>query len=386
MANNKIPVLISGNGASGELMAAALAQSGVPCRILAPDVPEMPISQARTIAIWRGGLEYLEEIFTTQDFLADGYPIRAMSLIDEKAEETVYLPEDIDLTDEYFGYNLNLQALTKRARDHNLASGLVTYYPSRAECWISGGTLRSEDAKTHEAELIIVAEGKDSSTATQAGIAPLRYQTGTVAVIAVVQHEVPHEGFAREYHRPPGPLAFVPLDEYHSSIVWIHHDTEATRALLADEELLLQKLNADSLDQLEITALTEPAVIIPLASRQSLTFRGARMALIGESAHKMPPTGAQGLNLTLRDIATLQKLLVSAYQQGHDVGSAELLRNYSANRMKDSLAISSAVHLGNASIRLGGPFGWLRRTLQQRLMPQFPTLQQSLIRHALYGF
>ena len=214
----------------------------------------------------------------------------------------------------------------------------------------------------------------------------MAYQAGTVAVITVIRHESPHEGFAREFHRPPGPLAFVPLDEYHSSIVWIHQNNESTRALLSDEALFLQQLNADSLEQMEVTALKEAPVMIPLTSRQALTFRGDRLALIGESAHKMPPTGAQGLNLTLRDIATLEELLSRAYQQNTDLGAANLLRNYSANRLKDSLAISSAVHLGNASIRLGGPFAWLRRTLQQRLMPQFPTLQHSFIQRALYGF
>ena len=386
MSNDKIPVLISGGGASGELMAAALAQSGIPCRILAPETTTCAISQARTIAIWRGGLDYLEAIFESHDFYTDGYPIRAMSLIDETGQESCYLPEDHNLSDDYFGYNLNLGLLTQRARKHNLASDLVEYHHSRAATLLSAGRLRSEDKKIHEAELIIVAEGKDSSTAAQAGIAPLCYQTGTVAVIAAVQHKAQHDGFAREYHRTPGPLAFVPLEEYHSSIVWIHQDTAETRALLCDEEQFLHRINKDSLEQMEVTALDGKAGVIPLASRQSLTFRGARLALIGESAHKMPPTGAQGLNLTLRDIAELQKRVHSAWQNNQDIGAKSLLRDFSARRMQDSLAISSAVHLGNASIRLGGPFGWLRRTLQQRLMPQFPTLQASIIHRALYGF
>ena len=330
MTNDKIPVLISGGGASGELMATALAQSGIPCRILAPK-DSAPISQARTIAIWRGGLNYLEQIFESKDFLEDGHPIRAMSLVDESAEETVYLPEDIDLEDDYFGYNLNLHALSQRAREHNLASGLVDYHHSRADCLVSAGHLRTEDKINHTAELIIVAEGKDSSTATQAGIAPIAYQAGTVAIIAVIKHEIPHEGFAREFHRKPGPLAFVPLDEYHSSIVWIHQNNESSRALLSDEALFLQQRNTDSLNQMDVIALKEAPVMIPLTSRQALTFRGDRLALIGESAHKMPPTGAQGLNLTLRDIAVLEELLSQAHQENSDIGAAQLLRNYSAN-------------------------------------------------------
>ena len=386
MPYHKIPVLISGGGASGEFMAMALAARNIPCRILTPEMPESPVSQARTIAIWRGGLDYLAHIFQTQDFLDDGHPIRAMSLIDEKGQETCYLPEDIGLEEEYFGYNLNLETLTQRARANNRASGLVEHHHSRATQWLDAGTLRSEEGTVHQADLVIVAEGKDSATATQAGIAPLRHTSGCVAVIAVVRHEMRHDGFAREYHRKPGPLAFVPLDDHHSSIVWIHKSRASADKVVQDHRLFLQQLNSDSLEQQEVTALCEAPAIIPLASRQTLTLRAERLALIGESGHKMPPTGAQGLNLTLRDIAELEKLVSTAYDHGRDIGGAELLRNYSTQRMKDALATTGAVHLGNASIRFGEPLAWLRRALQHKIMPQFPKVQQSLIRHALYGF
>ena len=385
-SNLKNCCLISGGSVSGELMACALAQSGVPSAIIAPEMPVATPSQARTITVWRGGLEHLYDLFGHHDFLDGAHPIRAMVLVDEIGEESYYLPEDIGLEDDYFGYNLALAPLTERAHQANTLSDLVQHHPTRTRSLGTPGLLRTEDHQELTGRLVIVAEGKDSPTARQAGINPICYHANTVAIIAIVRHNVDHEGFAREYHRRPGPLAFVPLDAHHSSIVWIQHNSAETNALSADSKRFLSALNRNSFEQLEVEAITETPRIIPLVSRQTCTFRAPRLALIGESAHKMPPTGAQGLNLTLRDIAKLRTLVSTAYHEGQDIGAHDLLRAYSADRLKDTLAVSTAVHIGNASIRLGGPAAWLRRTLQNRVMPQFPKLQQSLIRRALYGF
>ena len=42
------------------------------------------------------------------------------------------------------------------------------------------------------------------------------------------------------------------------------------------------------------------------------SFGAKRIALVGEAAHVIPPIGAQGLNLGLRDAATIAELVVEA--------------------------------------------------------------------------
>jgi 2-octaprenyl-6-methoxyphenol hydroxylase len=52
--------------------------------------------------------------------------------------------------------------------------------------------------------------------------------------------------------------------------------------------------------------------LFPLTVETTRTFGARRVALIGEAAHVMPPIGAQGLNLGLRDAATIAELVVAA--------------------------------------------------------------------------
>src|SRR5262249_62264854 len=79
-------------------------------------------------------------------------------------------------------------------------------------------------------------------------------------------------------------------------------------------------------------------------------FGQNRVVLIGEAAHVMPPIGAQGLNLGLRDAATIGELVVATRRDGSDVGSDALTARYEHMRRADVTSRSLAVDLFNRSL------------------------------------
>ena len=91
--------------------------------------------------------------------------------------------------------------------------------------------------------------------------------------------------------------------------------------------------------------------MFPLAIETADSFARKRVALVGEAAHVVPPIGAQGLNLGLRDAATLAELVADARRQNLDVGSpqrASPLRRPS--RRADVTSRSIAIDLLNRSL------------------------------------
>ncbi len=52
--------------------------------------------------------------------------------------------------------------------------------------------------------------------------------------------------------------------------------------------------------------------VFPLAIETADAFARGRIALVGEAAHVVPPIGAQGLNLGLRDGATIAEIVADA--------------------------------------------------------------------------
>jgi 2-octaprenyl-6-methoxyphenol hydroxylase len=73
---------------------------------------------------------------------------------------------------------------------------------------------------------------------------------------------------------------------------------------------------------------------------------GQRVALIGEAAHMVPPIGAQGFNLTMRDVLALADVL----KDRHDPGDEGILAQYVSRRRSDVMARTTVVDLLNRSL------------------------------------
>jgi 2-octaprenyl-6-methoxyphenol hydroxylase len=72
--------------------------------------------------------------------------------------------------------------------------------------------------------------------------------------------------------------------------------------------------------------------------------------LVGEAGHRIPPIGAQGLNLGLRDAATAAELAAAARRGGGDIGANEIMARYDALRRADVTSRTLAVDLLNRSL------------------------------------
>jgi 2-octaprenyl-6-methoxyphenol hydroxylase len=88
--------------------------------------------------------------------------------------------------------------------------------------------------------------------------------------------------------------------------------------------------------------------LFPLEIATAQRFGAHRLALIGEAAHVLAPIGAQGLNLGLRDAATIGEVVVATYRDGGDVG--EVTERYDHMRRADVMSRSLAVDLLNRSL------------------------------------
>jgi 2-octaprenyl-6-methoxyphenol hydroxylase len=90
--------------------------------------------------------------------------------------------------------------------------------------------------------------------------------------------------------------------------------------------------------------------LFPLRVETARHFAASRIGLIGEAAHVIPPIGAQGLNLGLRDAATLSELVIAAHRDGRDVGGPDVTDAYDRARRTDIGARTLAVDLMNRSL------------------------------------
>ena len=71
--------------------------------------------------------------------------------------------------------------------------------------------------------------------------------------------------------------------------------------------------------------------LFPMSRQSVARLTATRLALIGDAAHALPPIGAQGLNLGLRDVEDL----IAAVSRVEDIGGAATLKRYAEARRAD---------------------------------------------------
>jgi 2-octaprenyl-6-methoxyphenol hydroxylase len=140
------------------------------------------------------------------------------------------------------------------------------------------------------------------------------------------------------------------LPDNRSSLVWVvDPETADDLASLEDVELSaeIERASYSILGSIE----AEPARgRFPLRVATARRFADRRIALVGEAAHVIPPIGAQGLNLGLRDAATISELAIKADRQSQDIGGAEILASYDRLRRADVGSRTFAIDLLNRTL------------------------------------
>ncbi|MCW8951066.1 MAG: FAD-dependent monooxygenase, partial [Rhodospirillales bacterium] len=197
------------------------------------------------------------------------------------------------------------------------------------------------DGRRVKARLAVAAEGRDSPSRKEAGISVRRVPYNQTAIVCTVAHEKPHDGVAVELFLPSGPFAMLPMTENRSNIVWTERTELAARYMELDDSAFLAEVNRRFGDWCGSLRLAGPRWSYPLVLQNALRYTDHRLALIADAAHVIHPIAGQGLNLGLRDVATLAEVVVDARRLGLDIGAASVLERYEERRHGDVLTLAA---------------------------------------------
>ena len=197
---------------------------------------------------------------------------------------------------------------------------------------------------------MIGADGRRSLCRAAAEIETNGSSYPQVALTFNLSHTRPHDDISTEFHTETGPFTLVPLPGRRSSLVCVVDDADAEHISELDDAALAYEIEQRSHSILGKIGIEPGRGEFPLAVQTARQFAANRIALIGEAAHAIPPIGAQGLNLGLRDAATIGELAVEACRSGGDPGSADVLSRYDAARRTDIKSRTLAVDLLNRSL------------------------------------
>lgn len=210
--------------------------------------------------------------------------------------------------------------------------------------------------------LLIAADGSDSKVRSVLDLPVNARSYEQTAIVTHVTSTRPHRETAWQRFLPGGPLAFLPLADGRSSIVWSLPTAQAAElAATADAGFLaaLQTASAGVLGELTAVA---PRVTFPLHVLHAERYCSARVALVGDAAHTVHPLAGQGMNLGLLDAAAMASVVEDAVLAGEDLGDLKVLRRYERERKSDNRNMLLAFDALHRLFRLPGWAAPLRAT------------------------
>jgi len=353
MLDKKPGAIVVGGGPAALTAAIALAAGGVDTVL----VGKRPAAQDnRTTALLAGSVTALTTLGVWDLCAAQAAPLRLMRIVDDtgrlwRAPEVKFDALEIGL--EAFGHNIEnrhlVAALDRRAR--NLAGlRIVEDEVSMVTPDERSASVVLRNGETLEAQLVVGADGRRSLCRDAAGIAFDQHDYPQVALTVCLKHARSHHDTSTEFHTPSGPFTLVPLPGNRSSLVWVLDPTDADDLAALDDHSLSDEIERAAHSILGKIEVEAGRGVFPLTRASVKRFAANRVALVGEAAHVIPPIGAQGLNLGLRDAATIGELAVTAHRTGRDIGGINVLVAYDKMRRADVGSRTVAVDLLNRSL------------------------------------
>ncbi|MCJ2021219.1 UbiH/UbiF family hydroxylase [Methylobacterium sp. E-065] len=350
----RFDVAVVGAGAAGLAAALAIAREGIPTALVGRHAP---VADGRTVALLDGSVRFLEALGAWAAVAPQASPLCTLQIIDDTG--SLFRPPPVrfqaaEIGLDAFGWNVESARLVESLRACARAQPNLTLVEADCVGAAAGETasrVTLAEGGTVEARLVVGADGGRSPLRAASGIRVRDWTYPQSAITTILAHERPHRDVSTEFHTRSGPFTLVPLPGGHrSSLVWVTGEGAARRLAALDDAALGQAVERQAQAMLGAMRIDGPRGLVPMRGLAVATPVARRLALIGEAAHVFPPIGAQGLNLGLRDAATLRDGVLRAARDGRDPGSRPVLDGYASARRVDTAARTAAVDLLNRSL------------------------------------
>ena len=255
----------------------------------------------------------------------------------------------------------------------------------------SGATLSLKNAPAIHALFVVAADGANSPIRAAIGIEASEEGYGQNAVVANWICSNRHLETAYQWFLPEGDvLAMLPLPNKQVSMVWSTSPENAAKLMIADQatwsETFSKIANGALFEKLGQLVLNSAPASFPLSKIRAKRFIGPesnpKVALVGDAAHVMHPLAGQGLNLGLRDVAVLLKVL-NQRETFRIPSDPVLLRRYERQRQGDTSALLLVTDTLKKLFSGTNPVELFLRNFGLGMVNRSHFIKRQLIEHAL---
>lgn len=383
---DKRDLLILGGGLVGMTLALAAAKKGLSSHVVdRADPAELTAEgfDGRASAISTASWNLFGNIGLAERLEPHGCPIASIAVTDGMKPGRIDFqpkPEEGSLGRMFANRELRL-ALFEAAKAEPLIAWHAKAEVTGRRRGEHGVSATLADGTELTAALMVAAEGRNSPTREEAGIAVARWDYRHRAIIVGLTHEKPHGGVAWEIFYPAGPFALLPLLDgpggmHRSALVWTVAEKDAAGVMALSERAFIAEAEKRMHRVFGAIALEGNRSSYPLGFHHTATLTAQRLALVGDAGHGLHPIAGQGLNVGLRDVGALVEVLADGMRLGLDPGDAQLLTRYERWRGLDTFMVALATDGLTRLFGISGHLPGAVRRLGMGLVQRSPPLKR----------
>ena len=387
---NRFDVIIIGGGIVGATAACALGKAGIRVAVVEARQP-VPVEQQkpdpRVFAITRASERIFRSLGVWEAIVAQGvFAFTDMEVWDAGGKGVMHF-DCAELGEPYLGHIIEPRFIAaalsgQRVPDNNITRFCPVRFQA-VEVLDETVVVTLEDGQDLIASLVIAADGVRSPLRAALGIQTRLHDYHQSSVVALVKTSAPHCDTAWQRFLPGGPLAFLPMQDGWTSIVWTLPTAEAEQVMQLDQDAFHAELAGAFAGRLGDITDSGERESWPLRRLHAAHYVIARAALMGDAAHAIHPLAGQGVNLGLLDAAALTEVIVAARQAGRDPGALRVLRRYERWRRGDNLLMMSAMDAINRTFSNSRAPLRQFRNMGLSLVNHSAMLRQLFMRHAM---
>ena len=388
--SERFDIVVAGAGMVGACAALSLARSGFRIALIEPAAINLaPVGESAIYGERVSAISPLSEQVLTR--------LGVWSELDQsrlcRYEQMFIWHENGDASIQFDSVELARESLGTIIENQQIQRALLTACESQPEIeWLQPDAIKSivENSQTGialklksgvdlEADLLLVADGRNSSTRELAGLEAINGSYGQTAIVANVETENPHQFTAWQRFLSTGPLAMLPLANGQSSIVWSCDIELADELIAMDDDLFCNALSRAFEYKLGEVKSIGKRLSFPLGWHSCEQWLRDRILLIGDAAHGVHPLAGQGLNLGFGDVDLLTRQIGGLDKPWHRARLRQFERQRKSETAvathlfsglkwiygTDNAGISQIRNLGMHAVQANP---WCRRLLMQQAM------------------
>ena len=322
-------IIIIGGGLVGNLLHLMLESKGFSIN----QFEKTSKLKNRTFALTPSSVDWLKSIGLPSKFFDSLNDISSMKIFDRTLSNSVTFESD-DIAKPAIAFMANEkdfnEAIEKTFKKRKTIEEIPKDYVIKNK---QDQVIVETSKERYKSSIIIACDGVNSLAREKIEIKSTKHDFNQTAITFQLKVKLDNQNEAKQFFLKESILAILPIKKDLVSIVWSCNSQFYKKIDSFDEKSIEDELNLTIGDFYKDIKVVSKIESFPLTMNRVESFFKDRVLLVGDAAHFIHPLAGQGLNLGIRDIITLEKIID---KKGYaDIGLKGFLRKYERARKED---------------------------------------------------